>query len=219
MIDEAVANFLAEALHDIEHAGGQARLHDQIAEQRGGEGRPLRGFQNHGVARCQGRGAFPSGEHERRVPWGDDHRRPGRHPLHAVRRALGRPNALFIVRREVGVVAEVQRRPGDHPLLQAVEQHGHVHAFDDGDVVPLGVDEVGEFVQIGGPLGRGAGSPIRPGGLGGVDGGLRRGGIAAGDAAEGEVPLQGRAGLESFAGRDALVVDEVVGGDLHPLHI
>jgi hypothetical protein len=55
MRHERRAGLLADALHDVEHAGRQAGLAGELGEQRGAERRPLGGLEDDGGARGQRR--------------------------------------------------------------------------------------------------------------------------------------------------------------------
>ncbi len=54
--DQGRAHLLADALDQVEHARGKARLEDEVHQERAAERRPLRGLEHDGVARGQ-RGA------------------------------------------------------------------------------------------------------------------------------------------------------------------
>ncbi len=58
----------AEAVHDVEHAGGPAGLDEQLGEQQRRQRRILRGLQHDGIARSEGRRDLPRGHHERKIP-------------------------------------------------------------------------------------------------------------------------------------------------------
>jgi hypothetical protein len=59
------------------------------------------------------------------------------------------PVALLVGSRQVGVGAVVARAAGDHASPQRAQQHRHVGALDRGQLLHVGVYEVGEPVQIG----------------------------------------------------------------------
>ncbi len=91
----------------------------------------------------------------------DDGRRAARHAQHAVAGAVRLPLAPGVGRGEVGVGAEVARPAGDHARLQRAQQHRHVLALDGGKPLDVGVDQVGEAVQV---LGAARGAERGPGG-------------------------------------------------------
>ena len=71
MLGQRRARCLAEAGDDVDHAGGDAGLEDQLAEAQRRERRLLGGLEHDGAARRQGRRQLPGRHHQRKVP-GDD---------------------------------------------------------------------------------------------------------------------------------------------------
>jgi hypothetical protein len=61
--DERGSRGLAETVHDVEHALGQADLVEQLGEPRRRERRPLGRFEHDRVARGKARRDAPGGEH------------------------------------------------------------------------------------------------------------------------------------------------------------
>ena len=141
------ADLLADPLHDVEDAGRDTRLGDEVAEERARERRPLRRLQHDGATGGERRSGLPRREHERRVPGRDHDCGPARHPDDAVPRPVRLPDALLVRDREVRVGAEVARPAGDDPCPERAEQHRHVDALDRREPLDVLVDEVGEPVQ------------------------------------------------------------------------
>ena len=110
------------ALHDVEHAGGDACLGHDVGEQARGQRRPLRRLEDDGVAGRQGRSDPPGGEHQRRVPGRDDRDDTGGvvgDPLAvAADLQVGVAELLLGV---VGEVAEVHRDPRHHAATVAAD--------------------------------------------------------------------------------------------------
>ena len=71
MRDQGGAGRLAEAVDDVDDAGGEAGLDGQLADPQGGQRRLLGGLHHDGVAAGQGRAPLP-GEHQQREVPGDD---------------------------------------------------------------------------------------------------------------------------------------------------
>ena len=163
------------------------------------------------------RRGLPRGEHERRVPRRDHDGRPARHPDHAVVGAVRIPHPLLVGDGEVGIAAVVACAPVDQSRLQRAQQHRHVDALDRRQPLDVGVDQVGEAMQVDGPPGGAEGGPGRER-LG------RRGhgqvGLAlptARDLAE-RLLVDRREVRERAGARDALAPDEVVRRDLDTGH-
>ena len=162
---------------------------------------------------------LPRREHERGVPRRDDHGRPGRHAHDRVARALRRPLALLVGGREVGVGAEVDGPAGNEAGAHRLVQHAHVDRLDDGDLVVVGVDQVGQPVQVLGATLRAEVGPVAEGHHRRRHRGVGRVGVAAGDVGELPRPVERRAVLERRRRRHALAADEVVRADLDALDV
>ena len=154
MTRECRANFLADALDDVEDSGREAGLRDEVAEERARERRPFGGLQHDGRASRQRRCRLPCRQHERRVPRRDHDRRAARHPHDPVARAVRLPEPLLVRDGEVGVRAEVAGAAPDHARSQRAEEHRHVGALDGREALHVRVDQVGEPVHHLGPTGR-----------------------------------------------------------------
>ena len=101
MLGQRLAGFLAEAVHRVHDAGGQAGLVHQAHQQIGGDGRPLGRLVHDRAAGGQGRRDLPGREHERRVPRRDDADRADRH---------ARRHVPVVGGRQVEAVAGVRPR-------------------------------------------------------------------------------------------------------------
>ena len=215
--DERGPDLLADPLHDVEHARRKLRLGDEVREQRARERRPLGRLEDHGRACREGGGRLPGREHERRVPGRDHDRRPARHPDHPVVGAVRIPDALLVRDREIGVAPVVARAAVDQARLQRAEQHRHVDALDGCEPLDVGVDQVGEPVEILGPAGSAEGGPGRECSRRRGDGQIGLPLAAARDLAERLLVDRRDVGERARAG-DALAADEVVRRDLDAGH-
>ena len=160
--DERGARLLADPLNDVEDAGRQPRLGDEVGEQRARERRPLRRLEHDRAAGSQGRGRLPGRKHEGGVPRCDHRDRPRGHPLHAVPGAVGAPVPLLVGGGKVGVGPVVPRSTGDDAGPERAQQHRHVLALDGSEALDVRVDQVGRAVSGSrrGPPGR---APTRRG--------------------------------------------------------
>ena len=147
MLGQRLAGFLADAVHGVEHAVGNAGLLHQLRQQVGGDRRPFRRLVHHGAAGGQRRGDLPGREHERRVPRRDDADRADRHP--------GRDVPVLVARRVqpvagigafVGEEAEILRG-ADRGLGHEAMRLAGVDAFEHGDIVGAVLDGVGDPMQ------------------------------------------------------------------------
>ena len=139
--------------------------------------------------------SFQGAEHERRIPGGDDHRRAGGHALHLVPHALGIPGAVLVLGDQVGISAEVERPPSHQPLFHGLIEKAHVQGLHQGDVVVVGLDQIGQSVERVGPVFNAEGAPSFEALHRGGHRGVRRGIVAPSDVGQ-VLPLHGRAGLE-----------------------
>ena len=219
--DERGARLLADPLNDVEDAGRQPRLGDEVGEQRARERRPLRRLEHDRAAGSQGRGRLPGRKHEGGVPRCDHRDRPRGHPLHAVPGAVRAPVPLLVGDGEIGVGPVVPRSTGDDAGSERAQQHRHVLALDGSEALDVRIDEVAEPSQVVGAARR---AERRPGGEGvvrGEDGAVDLLRPRSGHLGE-QALVDRRAVLEALCGRDPLAADEVVGrdgdaGDLDPM--
>ena len=124
------------------------------------------------------------------------------------------PDALLVGDREVGVAAVVARAAVDQARLQRAQQHRHVDALDRREPLDVGVDQVGEPVEVLGAARRRRGRP-RPGTRPCAAATARSASAlaAARDLAE-RLLVDRREVRERARARHALAADEVVGRDL-----
>ncbi len=93
VLGKGLAGILAEAVDEVPHALGQARLLGDLDQQAGRERREFRRLVHDGAAGGQRRRDLPGREHERRVPRRDDADRADRHAGRHV--AAGPARAAF----------------------------------------------------------------------------------------------------------------------------
>ena len=98
--------------------------------------------------------------------------------------------ALLVARRQVGVRPEVHRAAGDEALAHRLVQHPHVDGLDDGDLVVVGVDQIGQPVQQLGPALRSERRPLLERVHGGRHGGVGCRCVAAGDVGQLPRPVE-----------------------------
>jgi hypothetical protein len=146
MADEGVARLLADALDDVEHAGGQARFGGYVSQERGGEGAPLGGLQHHGAPRGQRRSDLPRGEHERSVPRGDEHGHARGVPGDVVGVAPGLEVRVTELGQPVGEEGEVVGHPGHDAASVGAQEGTVVSGLDDRQLLESGLDAVSDAV-------------------------------------------------------------------------
>ncbi len=206
-------DLLADALDDVEYTGRDARLLGEIGEDRGGQRRPLRRLQDHGVAGGQSGSDLPRRQQPGGVPRRDDHGRACRHPRDPIQCAFRRPGPALVPGGEVGVVAEVLGAPMDHPCPETLQEHRHVDALHPRQCIDLGVDEIGQPSHGLRPrLGR-SGRPIGEGIHRRTHRGVSGECVATGHVGEEPVPIEGGSHLEGALGGNAFAADVVVRGD------
>ena len=105
----------ARALHDVEHARGQARFGVNFGQFQRRHGRELGGLEHHGVARGQRGGGFPACDLNGVVPCTDAR-------THTQRLAPGVGEC--VLQRDV---LTVERSRGTRKKVQAIGPAGHVH--------------------------------------------------------------------------------------------
>ena len=143
------ARFFAEALDNVEDAGRQVGLFEDLRELPRRERRPLGRFQDDRVAGGERRSDAPGGKHHGRVPGRDDAARAHRHSqavveplvIHRIRAAVHGLLGVF------GVKAEVFGGAGD---LRAndLERLPGIQAFDGGQLVAVLFDQAGDLEQV-----------------------------------------------------------------------
>ena len=147
MLGEGATGLFAEAMHGVEHAGGQARLVRDFREQRRGEGTPFRRLVDDRAAGRQRRRDLPGRQHERRIPRRDDADGSDRLADRVVELARRHQRqAVLRARRAVGEKAEVLRRP-QRRLRHVANRLARIHALDERDLVGARFDGVGDLVQ------------------------------------------------------------------------
>ena len=140
------------AVDDVEHAGREAGLDRQAAEQGHGCRGVLARLDDAGVAPRDRRRDLPRRHHQREVPRADRRDDTGRAELAVgVVAGVHRVDLADGVALVVGEEPEVPHRAGD-VVLGLQERLAHVRGVHRGQVVGALLHEVGEPVDRGGPL-------------------------------------------------------------------
>jgi hypothetical protein len=212
MTGEGRAGPGAGALHHVEDTGRQAGVVGDVGQQRRGERRPLRRLEHDGVARRERRADPPGGQHERRVPGGDDRSHAGRVIGDAF--AVAADLAVSVGERlgVVGEVAEVHRHPGHDAAPVRAQQGAVVPGLDPRQVLAARVDAVGDPPEDRGPVRHRQSRPRREGGVGRGDRPVDLGGAAGHDLTEDRLVDGGDVG-ERGGRRHPLATDPMPGVD------
>ena len=216
--DKRSTDLFADALDEIEDAGWEARLVDEVEQHRAREGRPLSGLEHDGAA-CRQRGSgLPRREHEWRVPRSNHDGRAARIAHDAVRGPIRLPESLFVLARKVGVGSEVAGTAADYAGLERTLEHRHVPALNLGDVVDVCVDQLGESVEIRRASLRTERRPGRKGANSSTNRSVRCSGVAATDVCE-QRAVDRRPVLEGGGATDPGAIDVVLGRDGVPMNL
>ena len=218
VLGDRLPGLAAQAGDDVDHAVGEARLGDELAETQRAERGVLRGLEHDGVPRRQRGPELQAGEKEGKVP-GDDAADD------AVRLAPGvgegrahhrrhRQGLAVDLRRPAAVVAIDLAGHRHVDVLRLGERLADVEGLDGGELLGVLVDEVGEPEQAAAAGARVEVAPdVLEGGAGGADGPVDVGRRPRGDGGEhlagGRVErLDGGVGL----GVDPVAADEQLPG-------
>ena len=208
MPHQRLARLLAVAVHDVQHARGDAGFQRQLAQAGGGQRRQLAHLQHRGVAEGEAGRRLPGGRHERHVPRRDQRTDAYRVEERVVQVRGRRIGVAVHPRAHLGEVVEVVGG-ARHELLAGLRDHL-------AGVVGLGARELGhvlrdQVAQLANQLralGGGQACPLGEGFLGGRDGGIHFGLAAGGDFRQ--HLLRGRVdALEVVAAGDGLAADQV----------
>ena len=214
---QRLAGFRAQAVDDVEHPRRAASLDKQLRQPRARQRSLFGRLEHHAVARRQDRGDFPDRHQHRVVPGRDGADHAQRLVQDQVqRRGVGmchRPLDLVDAFREVADRLEHFRQVD---LEHVADRLAHVQGFQQGQLVAVGVDPVGEAQQDVHARARRQAAPaaVVPGlhatGDRGVDIGCLAPGHFGQDTAVGRIHA-----VEGFAahGRHMPSVDEQPGGD------
>ncbi len=206
---QGLARVLAVAVHQVEHAGRNARLQRQLAQARGRHGRQLAHLEHGRVAEGQAGRHLPGGRHEGHVP-----RRDQRAHAHGVEQGVvqvrGRGIGVAVhARAHLGKVVEVVGR-ARHQLLSGLgDDLAAVVGLGLRDLGHMAGDQVAQLAHKLGAFGGGRVGPFREGVLRGGDGGLHLGLAACSNLGQ-HLLGGGVDGLEIVLAGDGLAVDQVV---------
>ena len=209
MRHQGLARVLAVAVHEVEHACGNARFQGQLAQAGGAQRRQLAHFEHGGVAKGQAGRDFPSGGHERHVPRADE-----RAHAHGVKQRVvevrGRGVGVAVhAGAHFGEVMEVVCRTGDELLASLRDGLAAVVGLGLRDVGHVFGNQVAEFVHQLGAFGRGRVGPFWKRRFGCRDRGVDV--VAVARSHVGQHFLGGGVeGLEGGAAADVLAIDEVL---------
>ncbi len=220
MLDDRRPGLLPEAVDDVEHAPGQPGLAAELGEAMRGQRSEFRGLAHRGVAGGEGRGDLPAQEIQRQVPRRDQARYAAWSPKSDIQRPgvglMGVGPGVQDGRREE---AKVLNRPGDVHRAGERERLTGVDRLEPGELVDVGLDQVGEPKQDPAALRGGRDRPPPEGPPRRRDGGLDVDPITVGHS-----PAHGaRRGVEVVEVRpphrlDRLAVDEVPDVDHGRIH-
>jgi hypothetical protein len=183
---EVLPGLLPGAGDDVEDAVGDPGGRGGLGEEEGGQRGELRGLEDEGVARGDGREDLPGGHLQRVVPGrdgADDADGFAAHVRGVVAGVLPRGQALRVAggtREEGGVVDGA----GDVELAGQFERLAALQGLDTGQLVGAVGEDGGEAVQRLGALARGGAGPPREGGAGGGDGTVDVGGAGEREAVD-----------------------------------
>ncbi len=215
MRGERVTDLGPVSLDDVENTGRQPRLGRDVRQQGRGERGPLGGLEDHRIAGGQGRGYLPSGQHQGRVPRGDQDTGACRVPRDVVRVSARLEVLVVQLQQPVREETEVVRHPGHHTPAVRAEESAIVVGLDDRQLFDPLLDAVSDGMENTGTFGTRGRGPARErrfrgsDGLGGLDG------PTASDFPKGPT-IDGRGVSEGGAGCDAFPTDPVPGIDGNP---
>ena len=104
---QRLAGVLAEAVHDVQHAGGNTGFEREIAEHRGGQRRQFAHLQHGGVAEREAGRDFPGCRHERHVPRRDQRAHADRMEQRVVQMRIGGIRMAVDAHAHLGEIVEV----------------------------------------------------------------------------------------------------------------
>ena len=205
---QSLAHGVAEARQHVEHAGRDARFQRQLGHADGGQRGFLRRFDDHRVAGGQGRAQLPGGHDHREVPrhdGGDHADRLAGHQAQFVVRGGGH-FVIDLVDR-LAAPADGARGTGHVDTQGEGDRLAHVEGFQQGQLLGVGVEQVGEADHDLLALDRLHARPHAglEGGAGIAYGDVGIGGVAAGDQAE-DTTIDRAHALEGLAGNGIAVL-------------
>ena len=212
MRDEGRPGLLAEAVHQVEHAGREPDLLEEPDQDRGEQRRVLGGLEHRGAPADEGRGDLPQRDGDGEVPRGDERRhtrRVANGHRELARQLGGHRQAEEPAALPRQVVAEVDALLDVGPGL--AERLAHLPGHQPGQLLLALLEDQTDPEHVVGPLRDGGAAPAGKGAPGGLD---RAGHVLCGGGGEGaeDVVVVGRvqAGERPAAGsRDPPPADVV----------
>ena len=184
---QGLAHGVTEARQHVEHAGRNAGLDGQLGDADAGQRRLFGRLEDHRVAGGQRRAELPAGHQQREVPRHDGGDHADRLTGHQAQFVVG-GGGHFVVDLVDGLTAPAQRtRGGRHVDTQRIaDRLAHVQGFQQGQLLGVGVDQVGEADHDFLALDRRHARPHAglEGGTSDLDRALGVGAVTAGDMAE-----------------------------------
>ena len=156
MLGEPGSGGLAEPGHDVEHAGRNLGLLDDLSEEKGREGRLLGRLEDHGVPASEGGGDLPGGHHEREVPGHDGAHDADRLAQRVAQVAAGEGELVGLALQlghPARVVAEGGGRDRGVEEERLVDRLAVVEAVELGELKHALLDEVADLPKHLGALG------------------------------------------------------------------
>ena len=164
--------FFAIAVHQVQHAGGNARLQRQITQTRGSHGRQLAHLQHGGVAKGQAGCNFPRGRHKGHVPRADERTHTGGVKQRVVEVRLGRVSVAVYAGAHLGEVIEVVCCAGDELLAGLCDDLAAVVGLGLRNFGHVRGNQITQLANEFGALWCGHAGPLREGFFGGRNGGV-----------------------------------------------
>ena len=157
---QRLADGVAVARQDVEHAFRDAGIQRQLRDADRGQRRLFRRLEDERVARRQGRGELPAGHDQREVPRHDGRDHAGRFAGDQAE-LIVRRGGDFVVDLVDGFGAPADRVGGrrDVDAHRVADRLAHVEGFEQRQFFLVGQDQVGEADQDALALGRGQVGP------------------------------------------------------------
>ena len=181
---QRLARIFSCAVHDIEHALGNACLHRQLTQARSSHGREFTHLQHRRVAKREAWRDFPSGRHERHIP-----RRDQRAHAHGVEQRVvqmrGRGIRVAIdAGTHLSKIIKIICRARDELFARLSNHLPRVIGLHLCNLRHMRSNQIPQLAQELGALGCGNASPFREGLFCGSNGGIHFIAPACGDFSE-----------------------------------
>jgi hypothetical protein len=148
MLAESATDRRAVAAEHVEHPGRKTGLNSELGHPLHRQRRLLGGLQDHGAAGGQCRRELPAAEGQREVPGHHRGDHTGRLAGHQGQFALGRGRDVAgLLVGEFAVEAQAADQRTQFDLVRGADRLAHLEADQQGDLVPVGVDQAGELLQ------------------------------------------------------------------------